>query len=219
MLKLHGFAVSNYSNMVRQSLLEKGVEFEQLPTRPGQEDDFLAISPLGKIPCLETADGFLIETSVILDYIEEAHPEPPLYPATAFERAKAREIMRVTEQYIELTARRHLGAAFFGKERSEDAFKEVRPQVEQGIRAFNQLANFGPYVMGSEFGNADIVVYYCFGLANQVLKRIYDWDVAADVPGLAEFFAAMEERDVTRRVVAEHKEAMTELMAKLAAAK
>jgi len=219
MLKLHGFSVSNYANMVKQCLIEKGIEFEQLDARPSQDADFLAMSPMGKVPCLETADGFLIETSVILDYLEEACPEPPMYPSDVFARAKAREIMRVSEQYIELVARRHLGAAFFGYERSEGAYKKVRPEVEKGLRAFRQLADFGPYVMGSEFGNADIFVYHSFYLASRILKRIYDWDIRAEIPGLAGHAAVMEERDATKRVVADNEKAMAVLMAQLEAAK
>ena len=219
MLKLHGFSVSNYTNMVKQCLIEKGIEFEQIDDRPSQEDDFLAMSPMGKVPCLETGDGFLIETSAILDYLEEVHPKPPMYPSQPFARAKAREIMHVTELYIELTARRHLAATFFGQERSEDAYTEVRPQVEKGLRGFNQLVDFGPFVMGSEFGNADIFVYYAFRLSGLILKRAYDWDIRTEVPGLTEHAAAMEERDATKSVVADHEEAMAALMAQVEAAK
>lgn len=219
MLKLHGFSVSNYTNMVKQCLLEKGIEFEQLDARPSQEPDFLAMSPMGKIPCLETAEGFLVETSVILDYLDRAYPEPPMYPSQAFAKAKAEEIIRVTELYIELVARRHLGAAFFGRERSEDAYVEVRPQMEKGLQAFAQLAEFGPYVMGSEFGSADIFVYHSFRLASQVLKRIYDWDIIAEVPGLAAHVAIMNERDATRSVVADNDAAVATLMAQMKAAK
>ena len=218
MLKLHGFSVSNYTNMVKQCLLEKGIEFEQIDARPSQEDEFLAKSPMGKIPCLETADGFLIETSAILDYLEEVYPEPPMYPTDPFARAKAREIIHVTELYIELAARRHLGHAFFGRERSDEATAEVRPEVEKGLRAFTQLANFGPYVMGSEFGNADVFVYHSFRLASQILKRIYDWDIASEVPGFANYLAAMDERDSTKSVVADNETAMAAMMAQLAAA-
>jgi len=213
MLKLHGFSIGNYTNMVKQCLMEKGVEFEQLDTRPSQEDDFLAISPMGKIPCLETPDGCLVETAPILDYLEEVYPKPPMYPADAFAKAKAREIMHVTELYIELAARRHLGASFFGAERSEEALVEVRPQVEKGLRAFEQLANFGPYVMGGEFGNADIFVYHSFRLARMILMRTYDWDIAAEVPGFSTFLAAMDERDVTKSVVADNEAAMAAVMA------
>ena len=215
MLKLHGFSVSNYTNMVKQCLMEKGVEFEQILVRPNQDEEFLVMSPMGKIPCLETGEGCLVETPVILDYLEEVHPAPPMYPSTAFARAKAREVIHVNAHYIEVNARRHLGAAFFGRDRSPEAYDEVRPQVEKGLRAFKRLARFDPYVTGSDFGHADIFVYHTFRLASRILRSIYDWDVVAEVPGLAAHIAAMEERAVTKRVVADHEEAMAALMAKL----
>ena len=218
MLKLHGFSVSNYANMVKHCLIEKDVEFEQLDTRPNQEDEYLAISPMGKVPCLETPDGYLVETATILDYLENVYPTPAMYPADPFAKARAKGIMHTTELYIELAARRHLGAAFFGSERSEEAMAEVRPQVEKGLWAFNQLVNFGPYVMGSEFGSADIFVYHSFRLAGIVLKMTYDWDIRKEVPGFDEFLAAMDERDSTKSVIADHEVGMVEMMKQLAAA-
>jgi len=219
MLKLHGFSVSNYSNMVKQCLLEKGIEFEQLDARPGQEAEFLAKSPMGKVPCLETSDGFLVETSVILDYLEEVYPEPEMYPSDAFAKAKAKEIILVSGLYIELVARRHLGSTHFGRERSEAAFTEVRPQVEKGLQALQKLASFEPFVMGSEFGNADIFLYHSVRLARDILRRTYDWDIMEEIPGLAAHAAAVDERDTTKTVIADHKEAIAALMAQLAAAK
>lgn len=212
MLKLHGISLSNYTNMVKQCLIEKGIEFEQVDARPSQDDDFLAKSPMGKIPCLETPDGFLIETAAILDYLEEVYPTPAMYPTDAFAKAKAREIMHLTELYIELAARRHLGATFFGGERSEDAMTEVRPQVEKGLQAFTQLTDFGPYVMGGDFGNVDIFVYHSFRLAGMILKRTYDWDITSAAPGFDTFLAAMDERDSTKNVVAENEKAMAALI-------
>ena len=71
MLKLHGFAVSNFYNMIQHTLLEKGIEFEEVMAVPSQDNEFLEKSPMGKIPCLETPQGFLAETDVILDYLEK----------------------------------------------------------------------------------------------------------------------------------------------------
>lgn len=198
--------------MVKQCLIEKGIEFEQVDARPSQDDDFLGKSPMGKVPCLESSAGFLVETTAILDYLEEVYPTPAMYPTDAFAKAKAHEIMQVTGLYIELAARRHLGATFFGGERSEDAMTEVRPQVEKGLQAFAQLADFGPYVMGGDFGNVDIFVYHSFRLAGMILKRTYDWDIVASVPGFDTFLAAMDERDSTKLVVAENEKAMAALM-------
>lgn len=58
MLKLHGFAVSNYYNMVKLALLEKGLPFEEVLFVPNQTQQALAISPRGKVPVLETEHGF-----------------------------------------------------------------------------------------------------------------------------------------------------------------
>lgn len=216
MLKLHGISVSNYLNMVKQCLIEKDIEFEQLSIQPNKEADYLVKSPMGKIPCLETPDGFLVETATILDYLEEVYPEPRMYPVGACEKAKAREIMHVTELYIELAARRHIGAAIFGQEHSDAAMTEVRPQVEKGIAAFSQLVNFGPYVMGGEFGIVDIFVFHSFRLAGRILKLTYDWDIRSSIPGFDDFLEAMSERESTKRVVADHQGAMDAFMAKKA---
>jgi glutathione S-transferase len=59
MLRLHGAPISNYYNMVKSTLLEKGVEFEEVMAPPSQEPGYLNRSPMGKIPCIETERGFL----------------------------------------------------------------------------------------------------------------------------------------------------------------
>ena len=72
MLKLHGMSQSNYYNAAKMALLEKGAEFEEVKAFPSQKDDYLPKSPMGKVPCLETPQGFLSETSVIIDYVDQA---------------------------------------------------------------------------------------------------------------------------------------------------
>jgi glutathione S-transferase len=70
MLKLYGFSVSNYYNMVKLALLEKGLPFEEVPFY-GANPRALAVSPRGKVPVLGVEQGFINETSVILEYIEQ----------------------------------------------------------------------------------------------------------------------------------------------------
>jgi glutathione S-transferase len=71
MLKFYGFPCSNYANMVNLALLEKGIPFEYVLTYPDQSPAVLAKSPRGKVPFLETPQGFINEASVILDYLED----------------------------------------------------------------------------------------------------------------------------------------------------
>jgi glutathione S-transferase len=82
MLKLHGFPFSNYHNVVKVVLLEKGLEFEEVLTYPPADEGYRAKNPTGKYPCLEIEDGgFLGESKVILNYLEDAYPDVPLLPA------------------------------------------------------------------------------------------------------------------------------------------
>ena len=94
MLKLYGFPLSNYYNMVKIALIEKGVSFKEVDFHPSQDSDYLSKSPMGKVPCIETDDGFLSETDVILNYLEDTYPEPAFLPKDAFARAKVRDLMK-----------------------------------------------------------------------------------------------------------------------------
>lgn len=100
MIKSHRVPVSNYYNMAKLAMLEKGMDFEEIANPASQETEFKKKSPMGKMPFIETDDGCLSETSVILDYLEELYPAKPLYPSDLFAKAKTREIMRVIEHYI-----------------------------------------------------------------------------------------------------------------------
>ena len=94
MLRLHGFPASNYHNVVKVVLLEKGLEFEEIVTYPPAAEAYRAKNPTGKYPCLEIEDGtFLGESKVILNYLEDAYPDVPLLPANPLERARVRELM------------------------------------------------------------------------------------------------------------------------------
>lgn len=107
MLRLHGFASSNYHNVVKVALIEKQIEFEEVTAYPPADEAFKSKNPTGRYPCLELADGsFLGETKVILNYLEEAFPEIPLLPADPLERARVREMMEIIDLYLELQARR-----------------------------------------------------------------------------------------------------------------
>ena len=100
MIKLYGFTISNYFNMVKMALLEKGIEFEFIDTRPSQDESFLKLSPMGKVPCIETDNGYISEASVILEYLEDLGAGPSLMPSNPFERAKIRELIKEMELYL-----------------------------------------------------------------------------------------------------------------------
>jgi len=213
MIKLYGIAVSNYYNMVKQSLLEKGAEFECVDAPPSQDSEYLSKSPMGKVPCIETDGGFLSETDVILDYLEDTIPTPALYPANPFKRAKAKELIRICELDIELAARRHYAHLFFKEERNDAAVAEVKPVIKKGLQAVTELASFEPYIAGPDFTYADIVAYHCFRYPNNVTQAIYDWDIVASVPGLQAWRDLVASRNATQEVDAAQQQAIEAMMA------
>ena len=213
MIKLHGIPVSNYYNMVKLALLEKAADFEEVSDPASQDADYKKKSPMGKMPFIETPSGYLAETSAILDYIEATHASPALYPADPFQRAKTQELMRIIEHYVELAARRHYGHVFFKLAKSDAAVEEVRPVIENGLAAIQQLGKFAPFIMGSEFTYADVVAHNSFGYANTVTQAVYDWDIAAAVPGLGDSLQAIAARPTTQKCDADQQTALKAFMA------
>src|SRR6185437_11845683 len=138
MLRLCGFPISNYYNKVRIAILEKGIEVEPDPAcRPSQKEDFLARTPLGKVPFLEVDGAHLAESQVICEYLEEAYPQKPLYPRDPLARASVRELIVIMELHIELVVRRLYRSLFFGGGPASDELKQsVQADLAKGVRAF-----------------------------------------------------------------------------------
>lgn len=182
MLKLHGFSVSNYANMVHLALLEKGVPFEYVQAYPDQSPDVLAKSPRGKVPYLETPEGFLNETNVILEYLEDLGAGKHLLPSNPFQRAQVRALMKEIELYVELPARTCYVEAMFGGS-VPDAIKEkARVELTAGVATLKRHAKFSPYVAGDEFTLADIMFLYSIEPAAMVAHRLFGLDLLADLP-------------------------------------
>jgi glutathione S-transferase len=80
-----------YCARVRIVLAEKDVEYETVAIDLSDRPAWLyEKNPLGKVPVIEE-DGFILpESAVIMEYLEERYPEPPLLPADPADRAMVR---------------------------------------------------------------------------------------------------------------------------------
>jgi glutathione S-transferase len=221
MLRLHGFSSSNYYNIAKLALLEKHLEFEEVVVYTGAGDayhpEYLTKSPLGKVPCLETDQGFLTESRCIVDYLEGAFPEHPLYPPGAFARAKLLELTQVVDLYLELAARRLLRNYFAGSAPPPAIAEEVKQVTARGAQALARLARFDGYAMGDRFGAADVACVIHLPAVRRVLKSVLQDDPLASVPHLDAYLARMEERETVRRVRADQSANLPEFMAHLTA--
>jgi len=90
MISVYGVHGSPFVRKVFIALDIKGIPYEIIPQMPFSGDtDYLGINPLGKIPALRDGDLTLADSKVICRYIEDAYPEPPLYPGDPADRARA----------------------------------------------------------------------------------------------------------------------------------
>ena len=208
MLKLCGFAVSNYYNKVKLSLLEKGIPFEDELVYPSQKEEFRKDSPMGKVPFLRTDRGVLTESQVLTEYIEDMYPEPALYPKDAFERARIRELIEHIELHVELPARRLYYEVFFGGSVSDETKKEVEQQLEKGVRSLTHLARFAPYIGGKDFTHADCAAFVHLPLVSMATKKAYGRDFLDEFLPIAKRYLKMiGERPHAQKVTADRKAA------------
>ena len=210
MIQLHGFAVSNYYNKVKMALLEKGVPFTEVHQGTKSTDDaVLAASPLAKIPYITTEQGTLCESQTILDWLEAAHPQPPLVPADPFAAAKVRELVTLIDWHLEMVARQLYPAVFFGGAPLSDAnLSRVRKDLEKNIAGFRRLAKFAPYVAGPQFTQADCSAANSLPLVGLATKGAFGEDLllAGGIDYKA-YLKVVGERASAQKVAADRKAA------------
>ena len=213
MLRLCGFHISNYFNKARIALLEKGVAHEiDAGRRPSQDEGFLALSPMGKVPFLELDGGVTIsESQVICEYLEDAYPQKPLYPRDPLARAKVRELVTVLDLHVELVARRLYREAFFGGKVSDDAKQAAEKELGKGLRALAQLARFDPFIAGKELTLADCSAFVHLPLVTLTTKIIYGRDFLEALPQVKPYLKMLGERPAFRTVNEDRKSAQAAL--------
>ena len=205
MLKLCGFATSNYYNKVKLALLEKGVAFEEVLVWPDRSPALLEKSPLGKMPYLEVDQGVMCESQVMMEYVESVYPQKPLLPADPFAAAKVRELIVFLELHLELVARELYPQAFFGGTITDEVKVRSQKLLKRNAKAFGKLAKFAPYVAGAEFTMADCAALVHLPLISMASKIIYAEDVLADLPA-SEYIKLLGERPTVQKVNADRKE-------------
>lgn len=98
MLELYTYFRSSAAYRVRIALQLKGLAYQTIPThllRHGgvqHTPQYLARNPEGLVPTFVDNDQVLTQSLAIIEYLDEAYPEPPLLPGTPLERARVRAL-------------------------------------------------------------------------------------------------------------------------------
>jgi glutathione S-transferase len=97
LLNLESHFVSPYGFACYVTLVEKKLAFQTRALESSKDEtfepDYLARTITGRVPSLVDDDFGIAESSAIVEYLEDKHPDPPVLPRGIRERARARQIM------------------------------------------------------------------------------------------------------------------------------
>lgn len=142
----------HYSHRVRIVLAEKGVSVDVVHGRP---DDLADLNPFNSLPTLVDRDLTLyLDTTIMMEYLDERFPHPPLLPVYPVDRAKTRLFVRRAE--FEWCP--HVDTILSPKSK-DTAVAKARKEFRDHLLSFALLMQDGrAFVMGPELSLADCVL-------------------------------------------------------------
>ncbi len=143
-----------YSHRVRIVLAEKGVAVDIIDCKEEElPEDVAALNPYNSLPTLLDRDLVLYEPGVMMEYLDERFPHPPLLPVYPVARAESRSYIYRIQRDWSRYADQILNAEGTAEEQ-EIARKELR----DSLVAISPIFAEKPYFMSEEFGIVDCCI-------------------------------------------------------------
>lgn len=137
------------SHRVRIVLAEKGVSVDVIDTDPNHlPEGFSRLNPYNTLPTLIDRDLALYDSSIIVEYLDERFPHPPLLPVYPVARARNRLMMyRIERDWYSLVRQIRNG--------NEEDVKHARKHLLDSLMAVLPIFSASPYFMSDEFSLVD----------------------------------------------------------------
>lgn len=183
-----------YTQRAAIQLAEKGIAYKRVYIDLANKPEwFLQASPLGKVPLLRVGDAAVFETAVICEYIEEAEPAVPLYPAAPLDRARHRGWAEFASAII---------ADIFAFYMAADAaaFERKAGDLQARFLWLERHLGDGPYFAGTRFCLVDAAFAPIFRLFD-TFDRIGEFGVLKGLRRASAYRAALAERASVRQAV------------------
>jgi maleylpyruvate isomerase len=164
-LTLYTYWRSSASHRVRIALGYKGLTYEpvfvNLLASEQRGDEYRKTNPMGHVPCLVLGGAKYVESTAIVELLDELYPDPPLLPKTPEDRARVRALVQIVNSGIQplqnLVVLDKIG------DDTEKRLAWLRHFITRGLGAWEALAsrfadetgNKGPFAYGSTFTTAD----------------------------------------------------------------
>lgn len=208
-MHLYSAPLSLFARKVEIALREKGLAFTRALVPFSQTEGYapkhpavLAANPKAQVPVFQDGDLTLYDSTVIIEYLEDAHPEPPLLPRDPAARARCRQAELFADEVMIVP----LAALMFRTEPPVDADRraaqetraaEAEPVLARHFATLETRLADQDYLCGS-FSLADIATFM-----STLFARRLGAPPAAEHTALAAWFARLSARPAFATVVAE----------------
>ena len=191
MIKLYSLAISPWARKARIALYEKSLPFEKITLARGADGnlvkppEFLEANPRGRVPTLIDGKVTVYESTVVLEYLEDAYPDPPLYPRDVAGRARCRTLEDVGDQDVGGPVGVIATQLFMTQDPAQRDMQAVAAAREELGKVYGRLETAlgkGPWFCGDQFTVADIAIAIPLTAANFFQagpgddhKRLSEW--------------------------------------------
>ena len=146
--------MDHYSHRVRIVMEEKGVTSEIIDSDANDlSSEILEVSPYAELPVLVDRDVCLYDSLILMEYLDERFPHPPLLPVYPVSRAHIRLfIKRIEKDWCGIFDELISGTS------TEAKAKKLRAELKSQILGMSQILKEKPYFMSDEFSLVDCCI-------------------------------------------------------------
>ena len=146
--------LDHYSQRVRIVMAEKGITSEIIDSDiDNLSDELLEVSPYKELPVLVDRDVCLYDSVVLMEYLDERFPHPPLLPVYPVSRAQIRLfIQRIQKDWCNIFDN------LLGGKLSDSESKKASQEFKSQILALSPILKEKPFFMSDEFSLVDCCI-------------------------------------------------------------
>lgn len=140
-----------YSHRVRIVLAEKGINVDIVPVDYGKlPEDLIDLNPYNSVPTLVDRELVLYDSQVIMEYLDERFPHPPLMPVDPVSRATNRLMLHRIEQDLYS----HYNVVANGSDKDKAVVK-AKKEIRDNLMMISPIFEQKPYFLSDEFSLVD----------------------------------------------------------------
>ncbi len=154
-MTLYSGASDAYSHRVRIVLAEKGVTYDVVDVDASSKamEELASYNPYGSIPTLVDRDLTLYRSDIIMEYLDERFPHPPLMPVYPVAKGRTRlMIYRVNQDWYKSME------TILNPEENSKTIQQARKVLKESITSITPVLAEMPYFMSEEFSLIDCCI-------------------------------------------------------------